>query len=49
MAITFHQGFARDVPHHEQAVSSLPISRRQRGQSMALFAIDKTPSLQKYL
>jgi hypothetical protein len=46
--MTFHQGFARDVPHHEQTVSLLPISLLQRGQSMALFAIDKTPSLQKY-
>ena len=47
-AIAFHQGLARDAPHHEQAVSSLPISCLQRGQSMALLDIDITPSLQKY-
>jgi hypothetical protein len=44
-AMTFHQGFAREVPHQEQALSSLPISRLQRGQSMALFAIEITPFL----
>jgi hypothetical protein len=43
-AVTFHQGFARDAPHHEQALSSLPISRLQRGQSMALLDIVITPS-----
>jgi hypothetical protein len=43
--MAFHQGLARDAPHHEQAVSSLPISCLQRGQSMALPAIDITPSL----
>jgi hypothetical protein len=44
-AIAFHQGFARDAPHHEQVVSSLPISPLQRGQSIALFvAINISPS-----
>jgi hypothetical protein len=43
-AMAFHQGFARDAPHHEQALSSLPISRLQRGQSMALLDIVITPS-----
>jgi hypothetical protein len=46
--MAFHQGFARDAPHHEQALSVLPISCLQRGQSIALLAIDITPSQQKY-
>jgi len=46
--MAFHQGLERDAPHHEQAVSSLPISCLQCGQSIALLAIDITPSLQKY-
>jgi hypothetical protein len=43
--MAFHQGFARDAPHHEQALSSLPISCLQRGQSMALFDIFILPFL----
>ena len=35
-----HQGDVREVPHHEHVVSSLPISWRQRGQSVALFFIN---------
>jgi len=36
-----HQGFERDAPHQEHTVSSLPTIRRQRGQSIARFDIDK--------
>jgi len=46
--MVFHKGFAREVPHQEQTVSSLPIRCLQRGQSVGLFAIDITPPEQKY-
>jgi hypothetical protein len=38
--MNFHQGAEREVPHHEQVDSSLPISCRQRGQSVARWAIN---------
>src|SRR6185369_1704945 len=40
-----HQTTLRAVPHQEQEVSSLPINRRQRGQSMARCVIAVTSSI----
>lgn len=44
-AIACHQTALRDVPHHEQEDSSLPINCRQRGQSMARCVIAVTSSI----